>query len=64
MPGTWDIAVNCPNRRVITLDEWDAIREEVIEEEQKEDVEDELEHEQEEVKEAADEGEMLVLREY
>ena len=60
MQGTWNIATNCPNRRVITLAEWYALRENDIEEEQKEEIEDELEDKQEEVKEAADEGEMLV----
>ena len=57
-----DIASDCPNRRIITLAEWDTVREEDKEEEQKEDEEEEHEDEQEEVVEAVDEEEMLVLR--
>jgi len=60
--GLGHIAVDCPNTKVITLAEWDAVREEDIVEELKENIEDELEDEQEEVEEAAAEGEMLVLR--
>jgi len=39
--GLRHIASDCPNRRIITLAEWDAIREEDKEEEQKEDEEEE-----------------------
>jgi len=60
--GLGHIASDCPNRRIITLAEWDAIREEDKEDEQKEDEEEQQEDKQEEVIEAVDEGEMLVLR--
>ena len=48
------IADDCPNRRVITLAEWDAVKEDVAEEEKEEDVE----SQEEEVITEADEGEM------
>ena len=60
--GLRHITSDCPNRRIITLAEWDAVREENKEEEQKEYEEEEQEDEYEEVVEAADEGQMLVLR--
>ena len=60
--GLRHIASDCPNRRIITLAERDAIGEEDKEEEQKEDEEEEQEYEQEEVVKVADEGEMLVLQ--
>ena len=59
--GLGHIALDCPNQRIITLAEWNAIREEDNEEEQKENEEDEQEGELEEVEEAAN-GEMIVLR--
>jgi len=59
--GLGHVAADCPNRRVITLAEWDAVKEEVVEEEKDESVET-LEEEEEEVIDEADEAEMLVLR--
>jgi len=58
--GLGHIAADCPNRRVITLAEWDAMKEEVAEEEKEESVE-ATEEKKEEVIAEADEGEMLVL---
>jgi len=58
--GLGHIAADCPNCRVITLAEWDAVEEEVAEEEKEESVE-ATEEEEEEVIAEADEGEMLVL---
>ena len=60
--GLGHIASDCPNRRIMTLAEWDAIRKEDKEEEQKEDEEEEQEDEHEEVVEVTDEEEMLVLQ--
>jgi len=37
--GLGRIVADCPNRRVITLVEWDAVKEDVVEEEKQEDVE-------------------------
>jgi len=59
--GLGHVATDCPNRRVITLAEWDAVKEEVAEEEKEESIEI-LEEEEEEIIAEADEGEMLVLR--
>jgi len=59
--GLGHIATDCPNRWVITLAEWDAVKEEVAEEEKEESVE-ATEEEEEEIIAEADEGEMLVLR--
>ena len=59
--GLGHIAVVCPNRRVITLAEWDAVKEEVAEEEKEETIE-ANEEEEEEIIAKADESEMLVLR--
>ena len=56
--GLGHIASECPNRRIISLAEWDTSREEEEEEEK----ELYLMEEQEEVVEEADEGELLVLR--
>jgi len=50
-----------PTRRVITLAEWDAVQEEVVEEEKEESIE-ANEEEEEEIIAEADEVEMLVLR--
>ena len=58
--GLGHIAADCPNRRVITLAEWDAVKEKVTEEEKEESVE--ATEEEEEIIAEADEGEMLVLR--
>ena len=57
--GLGHIAADCPNRRVIMLAKWDAVKEEVVEEEKEEDIES---PEEEEVIVEAYEGEMLVLR--
>jgi len=59
--GLGRIAADCPNRRVITLAEWDAVKDEVVEEEKDEDVES-PEEEKEDVIAKAYEDEMLVLR--
>ena len=59
--GLGHVAADCPNRRVITLAEWDAVKEDVVEEETEESVET-PEEEEEEVIAEADEGELLVLR--
>jgi len=55
------IAANYPNPKVITLAEWDVVKDDIMEEEKEEDIESNNEEEQEVIKEA-DEGEMLVLR--
>ena len=59
--GLGHITADCTNRRVITLAEWDAVKEEVSEEEKEESIE-AIEEEEEEIIAEADEGEMLVLR--
>jgi len=59
--GLGHIATDCPNRTVITLAEWDAVKEEVAEEEKEETIE-ANEEEEEEIIAKADESEMLVLR--
>ena len=56
--GLGHIASECPNRRIISLAEWETCKEE----EEEEDKEVSLMEEQEEVVEVADEGELLVLR--
>ena len=48
------MAADCPNRRLITLAEWDAVKEDIVEEETEEEV-------QEQVEIPADEGDMLEL---
>jgi len=58
--GLGHIALDCPNRKVVTLAEWSAVKEEFEEEEKENECEDELEETQEEVVEEADEGELLV----
>ena len=60
--GLRHIASNCPNRKVISLAEWSAEKEEFEEEEKEDDYENKLEETQEEVVEEADVGELLVLR--
>ena len=47
---------------MITLTDWDAVKDEIVEEEKEEDVKHGSEGDEEEVIEEADEGEMLVLR--
>ena len=59
--GLGHIAAECPNRRVITLAKWEAVKEESAEEE-KEEFDEGLEEEEEEFIAGANEGEMLVLR--
>jgi len=58
--GLGHIAADCPNQRVITLMEWDAVKEDMVEEEKEEQVEP-SEEEEEEIIVEPDEGEMLVL---
>jgi len=60
--GLGHIASECPNRIVITLAEWAAVKEDFEEEEKACESEPELEETQDEVIEEADEGELLVLR--
>jgi len=55
------IAADCPIHRVITLAEWDAVKEEVAEKEKEEFI-GASEEEKEEITAEADEGEMLVLQ--
>ena len=59
--GLGHIASDCPNRKVITLAEWESVKEEEKDEEEEEAVAEEEENPEEEVT-GADEGEMLVLR--
>ena len=59
--GLGHTAFDCPNRKVITLAEWQSVKEEEKEEEEEEAVEGEEEDLEEEVT-GADEAEMLVLR--
>ena len=54
--------VDYPNQRVITLAEWDAVKEGMVEKEKEEYVEYPEEEEEEEITVEHDEGEMLVLR--
>jgi len=60
--GFSHIATDSPNRRVITLVEWEANKEDEVEEEQEENDGDEQEDGQEEVLEEVDQGKMLVLQ--
>ena len=53
--GLGSVAADCPNHRVITLAEWDAVKEEVAKEEKEASLE-ALEEEEEEVIAEADEG--------
>ena len=43
--GLAHIATDCPNQKVITLVEWDAVKDELAEEEKEEDVESQEEEE-------------------
>ena len=60
--GLGHIASECPNRKVITLAEWAAVKEDFEEEDKACESEPEFEETQNEVIEEADEGELLVLR--
>jgi len=60
--GLGHIASECPNRKVITLAEWAAVKEDFEEEEKACESEPKFEETQDEVIEEADEGELLVLR--
>jgi len=62
--GLGHIASECPNRKVITLAEWTAVKEDFEEEENEVESELEVEEPQDEVIEEADEGELLVLRRF
>jgi len=53
--GLGHVAADCPNRRVITLAEWDAVKEEVVEEETEESVEIPEEEEEKVIAEADEE---------
>ena len=57
--GLGHIASECPNRRIISLAEWEANKEE---EEEEDRVLCLMEEDQEEVVEKADDGELLVIR--
>ena len=59
--GLSPIASECPNRKVITLVEWTAVKEDFEEEENEVESELETEETQDEVIEEADEGVLLVL---
>jgi len=60
--GLGHIASECPNRKVITLAEWAAVKEDFEEEEKACESEPEDGENQDEIIEEADEGELLVLR--
>ena len=62
MPRPSHIALNYPNRKVITLAEWEVVKEEEVKEEKEAHLMEEQDEIQEEVVEEADKGEMLVLR--
>jgi len=57
--GLGHVVADCLNWKLITLAEWEAVKDELAEEEKEEDV---GSHEEEEVIAEADDGEMLVLR--
>jgi len=59
MPRLGLLAFDCPNRKVISLDEWESAKEEEKEEEEEEAMEEE-ENLEEEVT-GANEGEILVI---
>ena len=59
--GLGHLASDCPNRKVISLGEWESVKQEEKKEEDEETVEEEEESLEEEVT-GVDEGEMLVLR--
>ena len=54
--------MNCPNRKVNTSAEWEAVKGGEIKDEKEEDVADSWEENQEEVDEEVDDSEILVLR--
>ena len=58
------IASNCPNQKVITLTEWETLKEDDLEgkKEEGEENQEESEENQDEVIKEADDSEMLVLR--
>jgi len=60
--GLGHITADCPNQKVITLAEWEVVKDEVVEEEKEEDIEHNGDEDREEVIEEANEGEMLMLR--
>ena len=60
--GFGHLATDCPNSKVITLEEWEAEREEDNEEKEKMQLEEEPKEELEEIEEKANEGELLVLK--
>jgi len=55
------VAADCPNRRAITLAQWDAVKKGTVEEEKEAQIEPHKQQE-EEITVEPDEGEMLVLR--
>jgi len=59
--GLSHIASECPNRKIITLAEWDVIKEAEVEGEKEVHLMEEQDESQEEVVQEADKGEMLVL---
>jgi len=60
--GLRHLAIDCPNSKVITLEEWKAVREEENQEEKKMQLVEESKGELEEVEEKANKGEILVLK--
>ena len=60
--GFGHLATDCPNSKVITLEEWEAEREEENEEKKKMQLVEEPKEELEEIEEKANEGELLVLK--
>ena len=60
--GLGHLATNCSNSKVITLEEWKAMREEENQEEKKMQLVEESKGGLEEVEEKANEGEILVLK--
>ena len=54
--------MDCPNRKIITLVEWEAVKDEEVEEEKYDHVIEEQDESQEKVMEEAGESEMAVLR--
>jgi len=60
--GLGYIVADHPNREVITLAEWQAVKEDETKEEKEENLVEDEEENQEEVAEEADKAEMLILR--
>jgi len=60
--GLGHIAADCPNRKVITIVKWEAVKEGEKEVEPEEELEEEKVESQEECLAEPDEGEMLILR--